>query len=183
MSQVPFSTSTWTSDVHSEIPPVLPGNGTSALLSLHRAIQSHFSGSVHSCSSLSVWLYTANFICETLLGLMIYPVFMHYFKIELFLLICFLFRGERNPKHNKITLFVFRECHEMTHFVHLLIAVIKYFRARNLIFSLKIRQNKKRGLRGGRREGKNVLWTNVGLSHKSGFPWPLLNGWARGPGR
>lgn len=59
----------------------------------------------------------------------------------------------------KIT--VFHECHEMTHIVHLFTAVIKYFKARNLIFFLKTKQKRKgpKWEEGGKECALNKCWS------------------------
>lgn len=63
---------------------------------------------------------------------------------------------------NKKKITVFHECHKMTHIVHLFVAVVKYFKARNLIFFLKTKQNKKKGPKweeGGKECALNKCWS------------------------
>lgn len=62
---------------------------------------------------------------------------------------------------NKKKITVFHECHEMTHIVHLFTAVIKYFKARNLIFFLKTKQKRKgpKWEEGGKECALNKCWS------------------------
>lgn len=130
----------------------------SAPLSLHRAIQSHFSGSVDPCSSLSIscmqYLLSAN-IVRPYYNLSTVYAFKKKRTFSV-ILTCFSL-GQKIKK--KIT--VFHECHEMTHIVHLFTAVIKYFKARNLIFFLKTKQKRKgpKWEEGGKECALNKCWS------------------------
>lgn len=130
----------------------------SAPLSLHRAIQSHFCGSVDPCSSLSIscmqYLLSANIVRPYYNLSTVYALKKK--RTFSVILTCFSL-GQKIKK--KIT--VFHECHEMTHIVHLSTAVIKYFKARNLIFFLKTKQKRKgpKWEEGGKECALNKCWS------------------------